>query len=165
MAKGEFTLDDFRKSMEQMKKLGSMKELMSHMPGMSEMPGLDASEEDMQRLQGIIDSMTADERRNPDKIDASRRRRIAEGSGTDPAEISQLIKQFNTVKPMMKQMAAMTLKDRFKALTGLSKLGAFMPGAKMFKAKERSHRKSQRERLKERQAKKRQEKRRKKKGH
>ena len=126
------------------------------------MPDLDASDEDMQRLQGIIDSMTPDERRNPDKIDMSRRRRIADGSGTDPADVNKLIKQFDQVRPMMKQMAAMSLGQRFKALSGLSKMGAFMPGAQ-FKTKERSHRKSARERLKERQMKKRMEKRRKKK--
>ncbi len=163
MAKGEFTLDDFRASMGQMKKLGSVKDLMQHLPGMSEMPGLDGSEEEMVRLQGIIDSMTPDERRNPDKIDMSRRRRIATGSGTEPSDVNKLIKQFDQIKPLMKQMASMGLRDRFKTLTGLSKMGAFMPGANMFKSKERSHRKSARERLKERQMKKRIEKRRKKK--
>lgn len=162
LLKGEFTLDDFRKSMEQMKKLGSMKEILSHLPGGAELPGMDESEEDMQRLQGIVDSMTAEERRHPDRIDPSRRRRIAEGSGTEPSEVNQLLKQFHAVKPMMKQMTSMGLRDRFRALTGLSRSGAFMPGAKMLKSKQRSHRKSARERLKERQAKKRLEKRRRK---
>jgi signal recognition particle subunit SRP54 len=163
MAKGQFTLDDFRKSMDQMRRLGSMKEIISHLPGMSELPGLDSSEEDMRRLQGIIDSMTPEERRDPDLIDISRRRRIADGSGTEPAEISQLIKQFNQVRPLMKQVASMGIKDRLKTITGLNKMGAFLPGANVFKTKERSHRKTARERLKERQMKKRLEKRRKKK--
>jgi signal recognition particle subunit SRP54 len=163
MAKGQFTLDDFRKSMDQMRRLGSMKEIISHLPGMSELPGLDSSEEDMRRLQGIIDSMTPEERRDPDVIDISRRRRIADGSGTEPAEISQLIKQFNQVRPLMKQVASMGIKDRLKTITGLNKMGAFMPGANVLKTKERSHRKSARERLKERQMKKRMEKRRRKK--
>jgi signal recognition particle subunit SRP54 len=107
--------------------------------------------------------MTPDERRNPDKIDMSRRRRIAMGSGTEPHEVNQLLKTFGTIRPIMKQMASIGLRERFKMLTGLTKMGAFVPGSKMFKTKERSHRKTPRERLKERQQKKRLEKRRKKK--
>jgi signal recognition particle subunit SRP54 len=167
MAKGEFTLDDFRASMDQMKKLGSMRDILSHLPGgMADLPGLELSggDQEVRQLQGIIDSMTPEERRNPDRIDASRRRRIAAGSGTEPHDVNSLLKQFSTVRPLMKQMASMGLRERFKALTGLGKLGAFMPGSRMLKTKERSHRKSQRERLKERQERKRQEKRRKKKG-
>ncbi len=164
LAKGEFTFGDFRNSLEQMKRLGSVQELLGHLPGMSAMPGLDAgSEEDMRRIQGIIDSMTPEERRNPSIIDASRRRRIARGSGTDPVEISQLVKQFEAIKPIMKQMASMGVMDRLKALAGLGQAGAFLPGAKIAKTKQRSHRKSARERLKERKAKRRAEKRRRKK--
>ncbi len=162
MLKGEFTLDDFRVQMEKMGQLGSMKDILSHLPGAADMPELGTSDEEVIRLKGIIDSMTPDERRNPDRIDMSRRRRIASGSGTEPHEVNQLLKQFSMVKPMMKQMASMGLRDRFKALTDFSRMGAFLPGAK-FKTKERSHRKSARERLKERQEKKRMEKRRKKK--
>lgn len=163
MLKGEFTLADFRSQMDKMKQIGTMKEILSHLPGMSELPDFATSDEEIHQLQGIIDSMTPDERRNPDKIDMSRRRRIADGSGTDPADVNKLIKQFSMVKPMMKQMASMGMKDRLKQLTGLTKMGAFMPGSQMLKTKERSHRKSARERLKERQEKKRMEKRRKKK--
>lgn len=163
LLKGEFTLDDFRTQMDKLKQIGSMREILSHLPGASEIPDFAGSDEEVKRLQGIIDSMTPDERRNPDKIDMSRRRRIAVGSGTEPHEVNQLLKQFSMVRPLMKQMASVGLRDRFKMLTGLSKMGAFMPGAKMFKTKERSHRKTQRERLKERQMKKRLEKRRRKK--
>jgi len=162
LLKGEFTLEDFRTQMDKMKQLGSMREILAHLPGASELPDFASSDEEVVRLQGIIDSMTPDERRNPDKIDMSRRRRIAVGSGTEPHEVNQLLKQFSMVRPIMKQMASIGLRDRFKMLTGLSKMGAFMPG-KMLKTKERSHRKTQRERLKERQMKKRQEKRRRKK--
>jgi signal recognition particle subunit SRP54 len=163
LAKGEFTLEDFRSQMDKMKQLGSMREILAHLPGASDLPEFAESDEEIKRLQGIIDSMTPEERRNPDKIDMSRRRRIAAGSGTEPHEVNQLLKQFGQVRPLMKQMASVGLRDRFKMLTGLSKMGAFMPGANMFRKKERSHRKTQRERLKERQMKKRQEKRRKKK--
>src|SRR5262245_22267189 len=162
LLKGEFTLEDFRMQMDKMKQLGSMREILGHLPGASELPDFAGSDEEVVRLQGIIDSMTPDERRNPDKIDMSRRRRIAAGSGTEPHDVNQLLKQFSMVRPMMKQMASIGLRDRFKMLTGLSKMGAFMPGSKMLKTKERSHRKTPRERLKERQMKKRQEKRRRK---
>src|SRR6185437_10766557 len=85
MARGKFDLDDFRKQIIQMKKMGSMRELMSKIPGLSQLPldamgGIDP-EEDIKRIEGMIDSMTPDERRNPALIDISRRRRIAAGSG------------------------------------------------------------------------------------
>jgi signal recognition particle subunit SRP54 len=163
LLKGEFTLQDFRSQMDKLKQFGSMRDILSHLPGGSEMAEFASSDEEVIRLQGIIDAMTPDERRNPDKIDMSRRRRIAMGSGTEPHEVNQLLKTFGTIRPIMKQMASIGLRERFKMLTGLTKMGAFVPGSKMFKTKERSHRKTPRERLKERQQKKRLEKRRKKK--
>ncbi len=99
LAKGKFDLDDFRQQIVHMKKMGSMRELMSKIPGLSQMPmdalgGMDPDEE-IKRIQGMIDSMTPEERRNPELIDISRRRRIAAGSGVDPSEISGLVKQFD----------------------------------------------------------------------
>src|SRR5437867_9014923 len=90
LAQGDFTLDDFRKQFEQLAKMGPMKDLLSHVPGMNEMiPEGEDPEESLGRSRGMIDSMTKAERRNPDIIDMSRRRRIAEGSGNDPAEIKK----------------------------------------------------------------------------
>ncbi len=87
LAKGKFDLNDFRQQITQMKKMGSVRDLMGKIPGLSQMPvnldELDADGE-VQRIQGIIDSMTPDERRNPNLIDISRRRRIAAGAGVDP---------------------------------------------------------------------------------
>src|SRR5206468_10286 len=82
LKKGEFTLDSFRSMMGQMRKMGPLQKVMSLLPGMGAMREamgqMEGAEEDMQRLFGIIDSMTPDERRNPSKtIDQSRRRRIA----------------------------------------------------------------------------------------
>src|SRR5262249_55750860 len=86
LTKGDFTLDDFRKQFEQIAKLG-MKDLISRMPGMGDMiPEGEDPELALKRIQGIIDSMTKEERRNPDIIDIGRRRRIAAGSGTEPHE-------------------------------------------------------------------------------
>ena len=87
LQKGEFTLEDFRKQLTQVGRLGPMQKVMGMIPGMGQMTeGLDDidAEGDMKRLLGIIDSMTPQERQNPKLIDQSRRRRIATGSGVDP---------------------------------------------------------------------------------
>src|SRR5438105_319706 len=101
LAKGNFTLDDFRKQFEMIAKMG-MKDLIGRMPGMAEMiPEGEDPEEALKRVQGMIDSMTKKERDDPDIIDAGRRRRIATGSGVQPQEISQFLKQFDTVRTLM----------------------------------------------------------------
>lgn len=152
LAKGDFTLDDFRKQFEQIARMGSMREVMASMPGMSEMiPEGEDPEAALKRVQGMIDSMTKEERRNPDIIDLSRRRRIAAGSGIEPHEVKQFLNQFDQVRVIMRQMANMSIWERLKMVTGLGKMGAFMPGAKMLKTKVGTgHRKSARERAEER---------------
>ncbi|OWK43638.1 signal recognition particle protein [Fimbriiglobus ruber] len=126
--KGTFTLDDFRKQFEQIAKMG-MKDLIGAMPGMSEMiPAGEDPEVALKRVQGMIDSMTKKERKDPDIIDNSRRRRIAAGSGVEPAEIKQFVHQFDQVRAIMKQMASMSMWQRLKMVSGLGKMGAFMPG-------------------------------------
>ena len=159
LAEGDFTLDDFRKQFEQIAKLG-MKDLISRMPGMSEMvPEGEDPEQALKRIQGIIDSMTKAERRNPDVIDISRRRRIAAGSGTEPHEIKQFLGQFDQVRTIMRQMAKMSIWERVKMVTGMSKMGAFAPGAKLAKTKiGTGHRKSAKERAEERKRKRKQDK-------
>lgn len=156
LAKGDFTLDDFRKQFEMMAKMGGMKELMSQMPGMSEMiPEGEDPEQSVKRIQGMIDSMTKEEKRNPDLIDIPRRRRIADGSGTEPHEVKQFINQFAQVRTLMRQMASMSLWQRIKMVTGLGKAGAFQPGAMLPKAKiGTGHRKTPKERAEERKKKK-----------
>jgi len=149
LLKGQFTLDDFKNQLGQVKKMGNMKDVMGMIPGMSEMADMGDAETDVTRIQGIINSMTPEERRNPNVIDISRRRRIAAGSGTDPSDVNQLLKQFHAMQGMMKQMASMSTWDRMKAVTGLGKAGAFAPGAQINKKKVRSHRKSVKERRKE----------------
>jgi signal recognition particle subunit SRP54 len=160
LAKGDFTLDDFRKQFEQVKQIG-MRDMMSRMPGMEGMiPEGEDPEESIGRIQGMIDSMTKDERRNPDIIDLSRRRRIADGSGTEPHEIKQFLNSFEQIRAVMRQMAKMSIVERIKMLTGLGKAGAFQPGAKMFKTKVGTgHRKSAKERAEDRKKKRKQQKR------
>ncbi|MCA9033155.1 MAG: signal recognition particle protein, partial [Planctomycetaceae bacterium] len=139
-AAGRFTLEDFLKSMEQISRMGSMKSLLKLIPGMGQvaqamdaMDGMDP-DKDVKRIKAIIQSMTLDERQNPDRIDRSRRNRIARGSGTDPAEINDLLKQFKGMAGMMKDMMGMGMSDRLKAAQQMQ--GAMMnPNAQMAKVK------------------------------
>jgi signal recognition particle subunit SRP54 len=109
----------------------------------------------------MIDSMTKEERRNPDVIDMSRRRRIATGSGVEPHEIKQFLGQFDQVRTLMRQMANLTMWQRLKMVTGMGKAGMFQPGAFMPKAKVGTgHRKSAKQRAEERKKKRKQERRR-----
>jgi signal recognition particle subunit SRP54 len=135
LLKGKFDLDDFRKQIGTMKKMGSMRDLMSKFPGLDQMPldvfgGADP-EEEIKRIQGMIDSMTPEERRNPDLIDISRRRRIAAGSGVDPADVSGLVKQFDMMAAFVKQMSQMSMLDKIRTLTGLGRAAAFNPTARI----------------------------------
>ncbi len=101
-----FTLEDFREQMRQMNKLGSMSKLLEMLPmgkGI-DTKALAPAEDDMRRFGAIIDSMTADERRHPQNIDGSRRRRIAAGSGTRVQDVNQLLKQFNSARKLMKKL-------------------------------------------------------------
>ncbi|MEL6209212.1 MAG: signal recognition particle protein, partial [Pseudomonadota bacterium] len=117
LSKGEFSLDDFLKQMQQIKRLGPLRKVMGMIPGMSQMLGdmddIDA-EGDLKRLQGIIHSMTQEDRRKPKVIDQSRRRRIAAGSGVEPHEVNELVKQFDAIAPMMTAMAGKGVGDRIK---------------------------------------------------
>jgi signal recognition particle subunit SRP54 len=163
LQKGDLTLQDFRDQFAQLHKMG-MKDMISRMPGMAEMiPEGEDPEEALKRVQGMIDSMTKDERRNPDLIDQSRRRRIASGAGVEPHEIKQFLVQFDQVRTLMRQMAKMSLWERMKMVTGLGKMGAFQPGAKLKTKGDTGHRKSAKERAEDRRKKKKQERRNKKK--
>ncbi len=146
MLKGKFTLEDFQKQMKQIKKLGSMGEILKLMPGMggmvdqlSQMDGMNPDKE-MARMDAMICSMTPDERRNPDLIDRSRRNRIARGSGADPAEVNNLLKQFNTMSGVMQKMAGMGVRDRMRAVQELTQMGAMNPNAQLQDHKTRSKR-------------------------
>lgn len=105
---GQFTLDDFLEQMQQIRKMGPLSNLMGMMPGIpKEMKDAEIDEREIDRLEAIIRSMTTEERVNPVIIDGSRRRRIADGSGTSPNEVTQLVKQFREMQKMMKKMGGM----------------------------------------------------------
>jgi signal recognition particle subunit SRP54 len=104
---GEFNLDDFLKQMQQVRKMGPLTQVLDMIPGLNKMTaGLDLSsaEADLRRIEAIIRSMTAQERRNPKIIKASRKRRIAGGSGTSVQDVNDLLRQFLEMQRMMKQM-------------------------------------------------------------
>jgi signal recognition particle subunit SRP54 len=139
LRKGEFTLDDFRKQLQQITRMGSIKKLLSMIPGMSGllegMGDVDA-EQDLRRLFGIIDAMTPAERRNPSQvIDASRRRRIAAGAGVDPAEVSALVKQFDGMADLMRRMAGQGLRERMQTIQQMQRSGMLQPGGRIAKVK------------------------------
>jgi signal recognition particle subunit SRP54 len=105
LLEGQFTLDDFLEQMQQIKKMGSLNKLLGMMPGVpKELKNVQIEDKQLARVEGIIHSMTRAERTEPDLIDASRRARIARGSGVDPNEVTALVKQFIEMRRMMKQM-------------------------------------------------------------
>ena len=106
MSKGKFDLEDFLKQLNQIKKLGPLENLLKLLPGAKKM-GLNNVKIDpkrMMRIEAIVLSMTPEERKNPDILKASRKKRIAKGSGTTVTEVNQLLKQFEEMKKMMKMM-------------------------------------------------------------
>lgn len=135
---GEFTLEDFKKMLMQTRRLGPMGKVLGMIPGMGgikEMLDTADLDRDMNRLFGIINAMTPDERRNPTRIiDQSRRRRIAQGAGVQPQEVNDLVKQFDGMASMMKGMAGLGTRDRMKQLQQLQS-GIANPGARLAKPK------------------------------
>jgi signal recognition particle subunit SRP54 len=105
LLKAQFTLEDFREQLQQLKKMGPLDELMGMIPGMSKFKGMQPQEEDLIKVEAIINSMTKKERQAPGVIDGSRKKRIARGSGTKVADVNRLLKQFQQMRKMMKQMS------------------------------------------------------------
>lgn len=142
LKKGEFTLDDFRKQMSQISRLGPLQKVMGMIPGMgSLMKHLDDvdAEQGMKRMLGIVDSMTADEKRNPTKvIDQGRRRRIAAGSGVEPHEVNELVKQFSAMSQVMTAMAGKGVKDRMKMVRELQSGAMSNPAGQLSRQKQSS---------------------------
>ena len=124
MAKGELGLDDFLGQLEKLRKMGPMKQILKMIPGMgSAMGDIDMPEEELNRFKGIIQSMTPKERKDPDLVEASRRRRIARGAGVEPQDVSGLVKQFTQMRGMMKQMAGMGVRDRMNFAKQMGQMG------------------------------------------
>ena len=108
MRQNNFNFDDFLSQLEQVKKMGNIKDLMGMIPGMGKaMKGLEIDDDSFKPVEAIIRSMTPKERQNPDIIDGRRRKRIADGSGRNITEVNNLMKQFEDMRKMMKQMNKM----------------------------------------------------------
>lgn len=134
LTRGKFDYNDFMDQMEQMHKLGGLGGIMKLLPGRSLLGDIDLedTEKKMNQVKAIIQSMTAKERANPDLMNSSRKRRIAQGAGVDIAEVNRLVKQFEQMRKMMKQFGgAMRSKHGrggFGNLGGLGNLGGMGRG-------------------------------------
>ena len=107
IAKNQFDFTDFMSQIQQIKKMGNIKDLAGMIPGMGKaMKNLDMDDDAFKGIEAIINSMTPDERSNPTLLNGSRRKRIADGSGTTVPEVNRLVKQFDETKKMMKMMTA-----------------------------------------------------------
>jgi signal recognition particle subunit SRP54 len=110
IANQSLNLEDFLAQLQQLKKLGPMENLLGMLPGMGKMPDLSLGDSQLKRVEAIVQSMTRAERRQPEILNASRRNRIAQGSGTSVTEVNDLLKQFNMMKRMMKDMGKLQKK-------------------------------------------------------
>lgn len=120
----EFTLEDFLEQLQEVKKLGPLQQILSMLPGLGTPKKLkelgDIDDRELVRVEAVIRSMTPWERRHPERIDGSRRRRIARGSGTTVQDVNRVLKQFEQTKKMVRQLVGME--------KGAKKGGRFLPG-------------------------------------
>jgi signal recognition particle subunit SRP54 len=118
--KNQFDFEDFKTQLQQIKKMGNLKDLMGMIPGVGkQIKDLDINDDAFKGIEAMINSMTMEERKNPDLINPSRKTRIAKGSGKDLAELNQFLKQFDQMKDMMKMMNKMPMGN----MPGLGALG------------------------------------------
>lgn len=118
----QFTLEDFQEQLAQMKEMGPIDQLMGMLPGMGgmkQLQGLEVDDSHLLKIEAIINSMTPEERRRPEIIRSSRRKRIAKGSGTRVQDVNRLLKQFNQTKQLFKQFSGPTHGRRKKGLFSL----------------------------------------------
>lgn len=129
--KGEFDLNDLADQLKQMRKMGGLQGLMGMLPGVGklkdQMKNANLDEGLLKRQEAIISSMTPQERKNPKVIHASRKQRIANGSGTSVQEVNKLLKQYQTMAKMMKKMGKMGQKGLMRSMGGLMGKGGGLP--------------------------------------
>lgn len=123
IAAGKMTMDDFLSQLKTIRRMGSIKSLMGMLPGIgNQLKDVDLDDKQIDRTEAVIKSMTPLERRDVEVLDNSRRRRIAKGSGSTTNDVSHLVKGFNMVSQMGKQMSSMSMLSRIKALGSLGKM-------------------------------------------
>jgi signal recognition particle subunit SRP54 len=123
-------LEDFLTALRQVRKMGPLDSLLGMLPGMGPLKaarGMEVDEKDMGRLEAIVSSMTPGERRHPEMLDASRRRRVARGSGTQVQDVNRLLRQFEGMQRMVREVGGMSRRLRRSGL-GAGSLGPQMPG-------------------------------------
>ena len=119
IAKNQFGFDDFLKQIQQVKKMGNIKDLAGMIPGMGKaIKDVDVDDDAFKGIEAIIHSMTNQERKNPNLLNGSRKKRIAAGSGTSVVDVNQLIKQFSQMSKMMKMMQGRGAKDMMNMMKG-----------------------------------------------
>ena len=121
MAKATFTLDDFLEQMRSVRKMGPLKSLLGMLPGIgAALKDIQLPEEELNKTEAIIQSMSRKEREHPDDIDGSRRRRIAKGSGTQAEDVAKLIKGFMHAREFAKKMTGMSMGSKMKMAQAMS---------------------------------------------
>jgi signal recognition particle subunit SRP54 len=127
MQKGSFDLDDFKEQLQQMKNMGGLNGILSKLPAGMKLPTDNIDNKMFIQQEAIINSMTRKERRYPDIINGSRKRRIAKGSGVDIADVNRLLKQFSQLQKMMKKMTKKGgMKNMMRQMQGMQ--GMLPPG-------------------------------------
>lgn len=121
MRKAEFDFEDFLSQMQQIKKLGSLSSIMGMLPGMGKIKIGEEQEQQMKRTEAIVLSMTKKERRQPKILNASRKKRIADGSGTEVRDVNALIKQFEQMQKVMKMMKGGRGKEMMRQMQAMQK--------------------------------------------
>jgi len=140
MLKGSFGFDDFLKQMQAVKKMGGMGSMLKMLPGMgSQLGNMDIDDDEIGKMEGIVHSMTLRERREPDIIDASRRRRIAKGCGREVQDVAGLVKTFRRSRDMIKSISGGAMGGMKSLLSG--KMDMFGAMGEQRKIKQRSKRK------------------------
>ncbi len=128
MAKGEMSMDDFLGQLKTIRRMGPLKGLLGMLPGVGPMmKNLNIEDKQLDKLEAMIQSMTPTERRKPDSIDNSRRRRIASGSGAQQNDVGNLVKQFGMVSKLTKQMSSLSAGDKVRAMKAMGNQPAIDP--------------------------------------
>ena len=126
LMKGKFDLEDFLDQMQRMKKMGPLGELVKMIPGMGgKMEIGEEEEQELGRVEAIIQSMTPRERQHPEVIDMGRKRRIAKGSGTSTGDVNGLLKQFKHMRKMIKQFKDKGFFGKMKGMKGMGSMPGF----------------------------------------
>jgi signal recognition particle subunit SRP54 len=129
LARGEMSMEDFLGQLKALRRMGPLKHLLGLIPGVgSAIKDAQVDDKQLDRIEAMINSMTKKEREKPDVIDNSRRRRIANGSGTKQDDVAQLVKRFGMLSKITKQMAGMSAASKVRAVKEMSSAGAGMGG-------------------------------------